>query len=203
MSWYCDLAPGHPVHGPYHDKEYGFPGKDERALFELLSLEVFQAGLSWELVLRKRAATVEAFDGFDVDTVAAYGAAEVARLLANPGLIRNRLKVQSIIHNAGVVRTLRASHGGFAKWLAAHHPLDLAGWVKLFKKTFKFTGPEVVNEFLMGTGYLKGAHRPTCPVYARIARKNPPWMKAEAPTKAPSKTKANPKAKPKKAEKAK
>jgi len=179
VSGYCETSPGHPLHGPYHDFEYGYPGKDERALFELLCLEIFQAGLSWELVLKKRAGTVSAFDGFDVDTVAAYGETDVARLLDNPDIIRNRLKVNSIIHNAGVIQELRASHDGFAKWLAAHHPQDLAAWVKLFKKTFKFTGPEVVNEFLMSTGYLEGAHQESCPVYQKIAKTNPPWLAAK------------------------
>ncbi len=179
MNWYCDKAPGHPLHGPYHDEEYGFPGKDERALFELLCLEIFQAGLSWELVLKKRADTVAAFANFDVDKVAAFGDADVARLLDNPGIIRNRLKVTSIIHNAGQVQGLRESHGGLAAWLDAHHPQDLAAWVKLFKKTFKFTGPEVVNEFLMSTGYLDGAHRDSCPVYKKIAKTNPPWMQSK------------------------
>ena len=177
MNWYCDVAPGHPIHADYHDREYGFPGKDERALFELLCLEIFQAGLSWELVLKKREGTRQAFEGFDVDTVAQYGEADIERLLADQAIIRNRLKVTSIIHNAGVVQGLRKSHGGFQGWLDAHHPRSLADWVKLFRKTFKFTGPEVVNEFLMSTGYLEGAHRETCPVYAKITKTNPPWMK--------------------------
>lgn len=177
VNGYCAKAPGHPLHGPYHDLEYGYPGKDERALFELLCLEIFQAGLSWELVLKKRSGTVAAFDGFDVNMVAAYGEADVARLLANPDIIRNRLKVASIIHNAGVVQGLRASHGGLAKWLETHHPQDLAAWVKLFKKTFKFTGPEVVNEFLMSTGYLEGAHSESCPVFKKVAKARPPWMR--------------------------
>ena len=178
MNWYCDKAPGDPLHGPYHDKEYGFPGKGEQELFELLSLEIFQAGLSWELVLKKRPTTVAAFDGFDVDIVASYGADDIARLLDDPGIIRNRLKVTSIIHNAGVVRGLRAA-GGFVKWLDAHHPQDLDQWVKLFRKTFKFTGPEVVNEFLMSTGYLVGAHSETCPVYKDVLNSNPPWLQAQ------------------------
>ena len=182
MNWYCDKAPGHPLHGPYHDDEYGFPGKDERALFELLSLEIFQAGLSWELVLKKRADTVTAFADFDVDRVAAFDDADVARLLGNPGIIRNRLKVNSIIHNAHVVQGLRASHGGLAKWLDAHHPRELAAWVKLFKKTFKFTGPEVVNEFLMSTGYLEGAHRESCPAFKKIAKTSPPWLRTKNKT---------------------
>lgn len=179
MSEYCDKAPGHPLHGPYHDDEYGFPGKDERALFELLCLEIFQAGLSWELVLKKRVGTVAAFSNFDVDKVAAFGDADVARLLDNPEIIRNRLKVNSIIHNARVVQSLRGSHGGFSAWLAANHPSDLDAWVKLFRKTFKFTGPEVVNEFLMSTGFLKGAHWESCPVFDKITQTNPPWLQAE------------------------
>jgi len=180
MNWYCDSAPGHPLHGPYHDTEYGFPGKGDQALFELLCLEIFQAGLSWELVLKKRPTTVEAFDGFDIDAVAAYGDEDIARLLDNPGIIRNRLKVTSIIHNAGVIQSLRDSDGGFAKWLVDHHPMDHKAWVKLFKKTFKFTGPEVVNEFLMSTGYLPGAHSETCPVYKNVVNCKPPWLDDKA-----------------------
>ncbi|MBL4613882.1 MAG: DNA-3-methyladenine glycosylase I [Magnetovibrio sp.] len=181
MNWYCESSAGHPLHAPYHDTEYGFPGKDDRALFELLCLEIFQAGLSWELVLKKRPTMVEAFEGFDVDVdvVAAYGDQDIARLLDDPGIIRNRLKVNSIIHNAGVVKDLRESDGGFAKWLADHHPLEHKAWVKLFKKTFKFTGPEVVNEFLMSTGYLGGAHSTDCPVYPDILKSNPPWLQAQ------------------------
>ncbi|MBT3358415.1 MAG: DNA-3-methyladenine glycosylase I [Rhodospirillales bacterium] len=177
MPWYCDTAPGHPFHGPYHDEEYGFPLEDEAELFERLSLEIFQAGLSWLLVLKKRENMRAAFDGFDVDTVAAYADAEQQRLLNDAGIIRNRLKIASIIENARRIQGLRESHGGFAAWIAAHHPLALEDWVKLFRKTFKFTGPEVVNEFLMSIGYLPGSHAEDCPVLAKIIVKNPPWMK--------------------------
>ena len=176
MSSYCDVAPGHPVHGPYHDSEYGFPQRDEAALFERLVLEINQAGRSWETILRKRDGFRRAYHGFDVDTVAAYGEADVARLLSDAGIIRNRLKVAAAIHNAGVVRGMRASHGGFAAWLDAHvrdddgRPRDKAGWVKLFKRTFRFTGGEITGEFLMSLGYLPGAHRAECPVMAKIAR---------------------------------
>ena len=180
MSWYCDVAPGHPLHGPYHEKEYGFPGKRDRALFELLSLEIFQAGLSWEIVLKKRPTTVEAFENFDIDVVAAYKKRAINRLLKNPGIIRNRLKVESIISNAQAIQQLRHSHGSFAKWLKTHHPLPHREWVKLFRATFRFTGPEVVNEFLMSTGYLPGSHAETCPVYAKIKSKKPPWMQVDS-----------------------
>lgn len=182
MTWYCDYAPGNPVHEPYHDNEYGFPRTDERALFELQSLELFQAGLSWDLILRKRATTVTAFSGFAVDAVAAYADKDVKRLLGDPGIIRNRLKVAAVIENARRVIQLRDSHGGFAPWIAAHHPLNRDDWTKLFRQTFKFMGPEIVNEFLMCIGYLPGAHREDCPAYERIARLRPPWMEADPET---------------------
>jgi DNA-3-methyladenine glycosylase I len=176
MSKYCDIAIGHPLHGPYHDAEYGFPLTDERALFELQSLELFQAGLSWELILKKRPTMVAAFDGFDVDRVAAYGEGDVARLLADPGIIRNRLKVNAVIENAKRIMALRGSHGGFAEWIAGHHPLGREEWTKLMRRTFKFMGPEIVNEFIMCIGYLPGAHRPDCPVFERISGMRPPWL---------------------------
>jgi len=178
MSGYCDFAPGHPVHDSYHATEYGFPQRDEAVLFERLCLEIMQAGLSWEIVLKRRAGMRESFGGWDVDAIAATDAASRARLLADPAIIRNRLKVDAIVHNAGIVQTLRASHGGFAAWLDAHHPRDKAAWIKLFKGTFRFTGGEIVGEFLMSLGYLPGAHGPNCPVAARIAALSPPWMRA-------------------------
>ena len=176
MSGYCDVAPGHPLHGPYHDTEYGFPQREESVLFERLLLEINQAGLSWETILKKRDGFRHAYHGFDVDKVARYGAKDRERLLADPGIIRNRLKVDAAIHNAQVVRGLRASHGGFAAWLDAHvrderqQLHDKAAWVKLFKQTFRFTGGEITNEFLMSLGYLPGAHRPDCPVMKKIAK---------------------------------
>lgn len=176
MSWYCDVAPDHPVHGPYHDLEYGFPVEDEAVLFERLSLEIFQAGLSWLIVLKKRPALAAAFDGFVVDRVAAYGEADILRLLADPGIIRNRRKIMAVIENARRLVVLRQRHGSFAAWIAAHHPLSKADWLKLFRQTFVFMGGEVVGEFLMSIGVLPGAHRPDCPVQARVVARRPPWM---------------------------
>jgi DNA-3-methyladenine glycosylase I len=180
MSGYCDFARGHPLHGPYHDSEYGFPSRDEAVLFERLILEINQAGLSWETMLKKREGFRRAYSGFDVDAVAAYGDSDRERLLADAGIIRNRLKVDAAIHNAQVIQRLRASYGSFSQWLDAHvmdadAPRDKTGWVKLFKKTFRFTGGEITNEFLMSLGYLPGTHREDCPVYVRIAALNPPW----------------------------
>jgi DNA-3-methyladenine glycosylase I len=173
---YCEVAPGHPWHGPYHETEYGFPVRDERVLFERLALEINQAGLSWLTVLKKRAAFNRAFDDFDVDRVARYGARQRARLLADEAIIRNRLKVDAVIENAKRIQALRETHGSFADWLDAHHPLPKDAWVRLFKKTFAFTGGEITGEFLMSLGYLPGAHRAGCPVLDRLKTVKPRWM---------------------------
>jgi DNA-3-methyladenine glycosylase I len=172
MNHYCE-ASGLPFHGPYHDEEYGFPIDDDRELFERLVLEINQAGLSWLTILKKREGFRQAYDGFDIATVAGYGEADRERLLNDPGIIRNRLKVNAAIVNAGRVLEM----GSFKGWLDEHHPLTLQEWMRLFKKTFVFTGGEIVNEFLVSTGYLPGAHREECPVFARIAALNPPWMR--------------------------
>jgi len=177
MAWYCDFAPGDPLHGPYHDREYGFPEQDESRLFERLMLEINQAGLNWGLILKKRDGFKAAYDEFDIDKVAAYVAKDRSRLLGDAGIIRNKLKVNAAIENAKTIKAMRDSHGGFAKWLEKHHPRTKEEWVKLFKKTFRFTGGEITGEFLMSIGYLPGTHRKDCPVYKRIEKKNPPWMK--------------------------
>lgn len=179
MSAYCDQAPGHEFHGPYHDHEYGFPVSSDDALFERLVLEINQAGLSWLTVLKKRAAFSQAFEDFAITRVAGYDDSERQRLLNDAGIIRNRLKIDAAIHNAQVVQRLQAEYGSFAAWLDHHHPLPHADWVRLFKRTFRFTGPEIVNEFLMSTGYLPGAHRDDCPVQARILAAGPAWANVE------------------------
>jgi DNA-3-methyladenine glycosylase I len=174
---YCESARGHPFHGPYHDNEYGFPVADDDALFERLVLEINQAGLSWLTILRKRNGFRRAYHDFDVERVASYGEADRARLLADASIIRNRLKVEAAIANARTILDLRKQHGSFKDWLDAHHPLDRAAWTRLFRKTFRFTGGEIVNEFLLSTGYLAGAHEERCPVMARVLDAGPPWAR--------------------------
>jgi DNA-3-methyladenine glycosylase I len=176
MTTYCDVAPGHQWHGPYHDTEYGFPLTRDDQLFERLLLEINQAGLSWLTILKKREAFRAAYAEFDPERVARFGARDRRRLLADAGIIRNRLKVEAAIANARALLALRDSHGSFHRWLLAHHPRRREEWVKLFKSTFRFTGGEIVNEFLLSTGWLPGAHRKSCPVYARIVRARPMWL---------------------------
>ncbi|MDX2213389.1 MAG: DNA-3-methyladenine glycosylase I [Oculatellaceae cyanobacterium bins.114] len=176
MTSYCQIAPGHLFHGPYHEFEYGFPLRDDHLLFERLILEINQAGLSWLTILKKREGFRQAYDQFNIDVVAAYGERDRLRLLSDPNIIRNRLKIDAAIANAQALQKIRGEYGSFAAWLDQFHPLSKPEWVKLFKKTFRFTGGEIVGEFLMSTGYLAGAHDEECPVYGAIASLNPPWM---------------------------
>lgn len=155
------------VHVVYHDKQYGFPIADDNELFGRLILEINQAGLSWNTILLKQDNFRKAYDGFNIDKVAAYGEADFNRLMGDAGIIRNRLKINAAIHNAQMIRGLQTDHGSFKKWIEHYHPKTKAEWVKIFKKTFKFTGGEIVNEFLMSTGYLPGAHHRGCSVYAK------------------------------------
>ena len=172
---YCHAALGHEHHGPYHDREYGFPLRGDDLLFERLVLEINQAGLSWLTILKKRDGFRRAYDGFALEKVAAYGDEDRARLLADAGIIRNRLKVDAAIENARRILAIRDQAGSFAGWLDAHHPCTKADWVKLFKKAFRFTGGEITGEFLLSTGYLEGAHHPDCPVHAQVLALGPPW----------------------------
>jgi DNA-3-methyladenine glycosylase I len=164
------------IHKPYHDNHYGFPIHDDNELFARFVMEINQAGLSWETILRKEQAFRKAYDNFDIATVAGYTETEYNRLLADTGIIRNRLKINAAIDNAKKIITLQQDFGSFEKWIESHHPKTKEEWIKLFKKTFKFTGGEIVNEFLMSIGVLAGAHVPDCSVYRKIVEAKPLWM---------------------------
>lgn len=172
---YCRAAPGHPFHGPYHDDEYGFRVTGDAAIFERLTLEVFQAGLSWLLCLKKRAGFSHAFAEFDIDRVAQFGEEEIQNLLTRPAIIRHRGKIAATIHNARQLQELRGSHGSLVNWLDSNHPSSLASWQKLMRKRFKFAGPEVVREFVASLGYLPDAHGTVCPAYHRAIDLGAPW----------------------------
>lgn len=177
---YCDAIENmnlDPAHKQYHDNEYGYPLLDDNELFGRLILEINQAGLSWTTILKKKDNFHKAYHKFNVKKVAKYGEEDFARLMADAGIIRNRLKINAAIENAKKIIELQKEHGSFKNWLDKHHPLTKDEWVKLFKKNFRFTGGEIVNEFLMSSGYLPGAHKKDCPVYSKIAELNPAWMK--------------------------
>ena len=112
---WCNL--NNPVYIDYHDNEWGVPEYDDGALFELLILESFQAGLSWECVLNKRETFREAFDGFDLETVCSYEEEKLEELMQNKGLIRNRLKMKAAVNNAKIFREIRNEYGTFASYL--------------------------------------------------------------------------------------
>ena len=152
----------------YHDHQYGFPIEDDDELLGRFILEINQAGLSWTLMLRKQTSFRLAYDNFSIEKIAAYNEADRERLMQDAGVIRNKLKINAAIVNAQKILELRKEFGTFKGWLDAHRSLDKSEWTKLFKKTFKFTGVEIVNEFLMSTGYLPGAHSVDCPIYHQI-----------------------------------
>src|ERR1700750_645558 len=133
------------VHVHYHNKEYGFPIEDDNELFARLILEINQAGLSWTTILKKKENFYKAFDNFEISKVARYKEAKIEKLMNDAGIIRNRLKILATIENANTIQQIQKSHGSFKNWLDAHHPLTKEEWVKLFKKTFRFTGGEIVN----------------------------------------------------------
>jgi DNA-3-methyladenine glycosylase I len=163
------------LHKKYHDHHYGFPIHDDNELFGRLIMEINQAGLSWETILKKEISFRKAYHNFNIKKIANYTEADRERLLADAGIIRNRLKVNAAIENAKTILSLQKEHGSFENWLAFHHPKAKEEWIKLFKKTFKFTGGEIVNEFLMSIGYLPGAHDTKCPIYKKVMDTKPKW----------------------------
>ena len=181
MEWpksYCEMVEcleETNVHRIYHDTQYGFSIDSDNELFGRLTLEINQAGLSWTTILNKQENFRKAYSEFDIETIANYTEKDRERLLGDAGIIRNKLKVNAAIFNAQKVIVLQKEFGSFKNWLDSNHPMKLEAWVKLFKKTFKFTGGEITNEFLVSSGYLKGAHIKSCSSYKEVIKKNPMW----------------------------
>jgi DNA-3-methyladenine glycosylase I len=167
------------VHKEYHDKEYGFPIDDDNLLFARLVLEINQAGLSWETILKKKENFFKAFDDFNIEKVSRYSEKRIQKLLQDAGIIRNRLKIEAAIFNAKKIKDIQKESGSFKNWLDHHHPRSKDEWVKLFKQNFRFTGGEIVNEFLVSAGYLPGAHIESCPVYKKVLKQKPKWAEGK------------------------
>ncbi len=163
------------VHKLYHDTQYGFPIETDDELFCRLILEINQAGLSWTTILHKQDGFRNAYHQFNIKKVATYKDKDFERLMNDAGIIRNRLKINAAIENAKTIIALQKEFGSFKNWLTHHHPKTREEWTKLFKKTFKFTGGEIVNEFLVSTGYLPGAHDKNCPFYKKMLKAKPMW----------------------------
>lgn len=160
------------IHKIYHDTQYGFSIESDNELFGRLILEINQAGLSWTIILNKQENFKSAYSNYNIDRIANYGYREINRLLLNKGIIRNKLKIKAVIYNANKVLEIKNEHGSFKSWLDLKIPMNIDEWVKLFKNTFKFTGGEITKEFLMSTGYIKGAHGKTCPILHKINKLN-------------------------------
>lgn len=183
----CGWVPPDPRYTAYHDEEWGVPLHDDRRLFELLILEGAQAGLSWSTILNKRESYRAAFDDFDPVKVAAYDDAKVAELLANPGIVRNRLKVASAITNAQAFLAVQAEHGSFDQYawsfvggaplvntwedhtqLPAETTESQALSKDLRKRGFRFVGPTIMYAFMQAAGMVND-HEVGCYRYGELA----------------------------------
>lgn len=164
------------LHKNYHDNHYGYPLHDDNELFGRLLMEINQAGLSWETILKKEGSFRKAYSNFNIRKIAAYSEKDRARLMSDAGIIRNRLKINAAIENAKTILILQKEFGSFENWLKQNHPKTKEEWVKLFRNTFRFTGGEIVNEFLMSIGYIAGAHTEECAVYKKVLTLKPMWL---------------------------
>ena len=168
---YCDYVVNldkNNIHKIYHDEQYGFKIDDDNELFGRLILEINQAGLSWTTILVKQNNFRKAFSGFNIQKIAKYGEDDINRLLSNSGIIRNKLKINSVIFNAQKILILQAEFGSFRNWLENNKGKKLEEWVNLFKNIFKFTGGEITKEFLISTGQIEGAHTLDCPIFSQV-----------------------------------
>jgi len=166
-SYCANLEEGNH-HKIYHDNHYGFKIESDNELFGRLILEINQAGLSWNTILMKQENFKKAFDNYDISKIANYDDTKINDLLQDAGIIRNKLKVNAVIYNAQQILKIQEEFGSFKNWIELNHPLTKEEWVKLFKKYFKFVGGEIVNEFLMSTSYLKGAHDENCSIFEKV-----------------------------------
>jgi DNA-3-methyladenine glycosylase I len=183
--WWAESAPEYHA---YHDQEWGFPVADDQRLFEKLSLEGFQAGLSWLTILRKREAFRLAFAGFDFEQIASFGEPDVERLLTDAGIVRHRGKIEAVINNARRAVELVQSEGSLARYVWTFEPeprvgtLDRAGLAEravtvestalakdLKRRGWRFVGPTTVYAFMQAMG-LVNDHLDGCDTRAEVAR---------------------------------
>lgn len=181
------VNPGNPRYICYHDEEWGVPVHDEGKLFEMLILENFQAGLSWECILNKREAFRRAFDGFSLEKVCAYGEEKIAALEQDPGIVRNKLKIRAAVNNAGVFKAIQQEWGSFDRYLwhwtdggivfetgKVSSALSDAVSEDLKKRGMKFVGTVIVYSYLQAVGVIH-SHEETC--FCRIPEWSPPSVR--------------------------
>lgn len=162
---YCQKLEDNHIHRIHHDSEYGMAISDDNELFGKLILEINQAGLSWDTILKKEKNFRKAYSNYEIERIANYAKKDTERLLADSGIIRNKLKVHAAIYNAQRILEIQKEYDSFFNWIKLQRADDIKSWVKLFKKQFKFVGGEICNEFLMTIGRIDGAHSPDCHRY--------------------------------------
>ena len=162
----CEWAGTDPLNIAYHDKEWGVPVHDDTKLFEMLTLEGAQAGLSWMTILKKRKNYTQAFDSFDVQKIAAYDSKKIASLLADSGIIRNRLKIAATIQNAKIFLNVQKEFGSFNTYIwqfVGNKPMKSAEAMSkdLLNRGFKFVGPTICYAFMQAVGMVND-HQINC-----------------------------------------
>ncbi|RMD76899.1 DNA-3-methyladenine glycosylase I [Candidatus Dojkabacteria bacterium] len=170
---YCEYSKELPDDNPhkiYHDTVYGFRTEDDNELFGRLILEISQAGLSWDTVLKKQKYIKVAFDNFEIQKIANFDELKISSLLQDTNIIRNLKKIHAVIYNAKVVMKLKKDFGSFKNWLDQQKAVSIDEWVNIFKTNFKFVGKKIVEEFLVSTGYIPGAHIKDCWVYEKLQK---------------------------------
>src|SRR5262245_25953202 len=179
----CGWCAATPEYVKYHDKEWGFPVVDDRRLFEKLSLEGFQSGLSWRTILMKRENFRAAFRDFDFDKVARFTARDVTRLLKDAGIVRHRGKIEAVINNARRARELIAAEGSLSGYVWRFEPSNDGATAlskDLKKRGWKFVGPTTVYAFMQAMG-LVNDHAADCYVHGRAAKARRPRVKSAPP----------------------
>ena len=178
----CSWCTNDDLYKSYHDKEWGVPITDEYKLFEFLTLEIFQAGLSWYTVLKKRESFISAFDKFDFEKISTYDSKKIEKLMIDKCIIRNKLKINSTIINAKKFMEVQKTQGSFNKYLSNYkkkysitkkyasgsYELALELSKDLKQKGFKFIGPTIINSFLMAVGVING-HQKNCFRYLQLS----------------------------------
>lgn len=164
------------IHRQHHDTIYGLAIDNDDELFGRLLLEINQAGLSWDTILKKESNFRQAYSEYSIERIARYMPQDHARLLLDTGIVRNRLKIEAASYNAQRVLLIQQEFGSFFEWIKIQKAESLKEWVKLFKAQFKFVGGEIVNEFLMTIGRIDGAHHPHCPRYPIYKKMQTLWL---------------------------
>ena len=182
----CNWANGHPLLAGYHDHEWGVPLHDDNRVFEMFSLDCFQAGLSWLTILKKREAFLQAYDHFNIDKVSEYTGEKIIELLNNPGIIRNRLKIPAIVHNANLARDIRKESGSFSAYIwsfsdgrtvhnhwheereiPARSAISDAMSKDMVRRGFKFAGSTICYAFMQSIGMVND-HLVSCFRYEKL-----------------------------------